>query len=458
MLDFIHKHIKERTIIRMMTLVLIVSCLSVGCNVEDRSVYRYSKKYDNFKMENGLEVAVIDDGNVPTITFVGAFKSGSLCQSEDEIGIFHLLEHMLMAQIQDDIHKIGAEANAYTSEDYLMFYISVTRDKWEEALDILRNIMVSPKFQEDIFEREYNVVLYEAKNKLLKNGPITINTLRSELWTDNKFRLNTVGDEDTLRNIDINNIKITFDNYCVPEKALIMAAGNTSDIDIKGSILEEFGSWNKELQRDEEDSLIIPDLQENKKIIVGSDKDKEYSTLLIMWNGPGLANDPMDSCTGDLFCRVLNNPSSPFWEKINRIDYIRIYEFSYTSKANYGPLLLKATVASHKIMDAIDVVIKETLNMDNYNDTADEVIQNCKKSITYDWAIAQESSSDTAKLYTRVWAMKDFDYAKNYIDNINSIDQKALMDFTETYIKNKHYVWGASVQEKYMKLYGEVEK
>ena len=78
------------------------------------------------RLDNGLEVMVVPDRSVPTVTAMVAFRSGAFVESEAQSGYSHVLEHMIWkgsadvpdpVQFRQRLQWLGALTNATTDDD-----------------------------------------------------------------------------------------------------------------------------------------------------------------------------------------------------------------------------------------------------------------------------------------------------------------------------------------------------
>jgi predicted Zn-dependent peptidase len=98
--------------------------------------------------------------------WVGA---GSRSEAASEHGVAHFLEHMAFKgtvrrsakDIAEEIEAVGGDLNAATGVDSTAYYARVLRTDLALALDILSDIIVSPRFDRAELGRERDVILQE---------------------------------------------------------------------------------------------------------------------------------------------------------------------------------------------------------------------------------------------------------------------------------------------------------
>ena len=79
----------------------------------------------NYKLDNGLDVYILENSSVPLVYIEVLIKGGGFGQSEENAGLFHLYEHMMFkgnelypdsSKVQDAIASLGVPSwNGSTS-------------------------------------------------------------------------------------------------------------------------------------------------------------------------------------------------------------------------------------------------------------------------------------------------------------------------------------------------------
>src|SRR5580658_6529836 len=95
-------------------------------------------------------------------------KTGSRDETADVSGVTHFLEHMVFKgtprrsaqDVNRDFDRIGADYNAYTSEENTVFHACVLPEYVPQAIDLLTDIL-RPSLRSDDFEMEKKVIFEE---------------------------------------------------------------------------------------------------------------------------------------------------------------------------------------------------------------------------------------------------------------------------------------------------------
>jgi predicted Zn-dependent peptidase len=119
---------------------------------------------------NGLEVIGETIPAARSVAFGFFVKTGSRDERPEEAGVSHFLEHMMFKgtprrtamDVNLDFDRIGAQYNAYTSEEHTVYYASVLPEYLPHVIDILGDIL-RPSLRQEDFDTEKQVILEEIK-------------------------------------------------------------------------------------------------------------------------------------------------------------------------------------------------------------------------------------------------------------------------------------------------------
>jgi predicted Zn-dependent peptidase len=125
-------------------------------------------EFHHHVLKNGLQI-VGETSPSARSAAVGFFvRTGSRDESPEVCGVSHFLEHMVFKgtprrtalDVNRDFDKIGADYNAYTSEENTVFHATVLPEYLPQAVDILADIL-RPSLRGEDFDMEKNVIIEE---------------------------------------------------------------------------------------------------------------------------------------------------------------------------------------------------------------------------------------------------------------------------------------------------------
>jgi predicted Zn-dependent peptidase len=122
------------------------------------------------RLDNGLDV-IAETSSAAVSASIGFFvNTGARDERDAEWGVSHFLEHMIFKgtadlsgdEINRRFDRMGASANAFTSEEDTVYYATVLPERQGEAVELLARMM-RPAIRTEDFDTEKLVILEEIR-------------------------------------------------------------------------------------------------------------------------------------------------------------------------------------------------------------------------------------------------------------------------------------------------------
>lgn len=129
-------------------------------------------------LPNGLRVIAAPMAGTNTATVLVMVATGSKYETKDINGLSHFLEHMVFKgttnrpttqQIAEEFDRVGAESNAFTSDEVTGFYAKVAYSFLDVALEVIADMLIHPLLAQEEIDRERNVILEEVR--MIRDDP-----------------------------------------------------------------------------------------------------------------------------------------------------------------------------------------------------------------------------------------------------------------------------------------------
>src|SRR5437660_7529215 len=119
-------------------------------------------------LSNGLQIIGETSPSARSVALGFFVRTGSRDETGDISGVTHFLEHMVFKgtprrtalDVNLDFDRIGAQYNAFTSEENTVFYAAILPEYLPQAVDILADIL-RPSLRKGDFDMEKNVIIEE---------------------------------------------------------------------------------------------------------------------------------------------------------------------------------------------------------------------------------------------------------------------------------------------------------
>jgi len=158
------------------------------------------------QLANGLTVISHAMAEVETVSLGIWIGAGSRSEARGEHGVAHFLEHMAFKgtarrsarDIAEEIEAVGGELNAATGVDSTAYYARVLRKDLALALDILSDIIVSPRFDRAELSRERDVILQEIAAAMDSPEDIVFDLVQEAAFPDQPVGRAILGTADSV--------------------------------------------------------------------------------------------------------------------------------------------------------------------------------------------------------------------------------------------------------------------
>jgi predicted Zn-dependent peptidase len=185
-------------------------------------------------LENGVRIVSERLPHLRSVSLGIWVNTGSRDEAPLENGVSHFIEHMSFKgtrnrsafQIAKDLDAIGGLSNAFTGKETTCFYGRVLDRHFPLLADILSDIFVHPTFQSEDMEREREVIFQEI-NMVEDTPDDYLHMLfQSLFWPDHPIGRPVLGSAETVARMDREMIREYIRKFYVPERVLVVAAGN----------------------------------------------------------------------------------------------------------------------------------------------------------------------------------------------------------------------------------------
>ena len=207
--------------------------------------------YEEYTLDNGLRVFIMETREVPLVTLRLLLPAGSAQDIQGKEGIANLTARMLLKgaggrkaeEIAEYVEGMGGSLEAEASRDYTLVQGDFMSRDLESALDIMGDVILEPDFPADEHEREKGIIKAEIQGE--RESPYYFTTTRfvEALTGDHPYAHPVEGSEKSIESLTRDDLaSFHGDNYS-PGGAILAIVG---DIDKKKAtklVEKEFGDW-----------------------------------------------------------------------------------------------------------------------------------------------------------------------------------------------------------------------
>lgn len=391
------------------------------------------------KLKNDLRFIIAPMEGTKTATILVLFGTGSKYETRKNNGISHFLEHMFFKgttkrptamDISSVLDSVGAEFNAFTSKEYTGYWVKVDASKIEIAMDVVSDMLLNPKFDEEEIEREKGVIIEEIN--MYEDNPIMHieDVFERCLYGDTPAGWDTIGTKENILSFKRSDFINYLSSQYGTDRAVVCLAGN---IDKKAPLDKYFSSFEKSGFQDKEP--VIENQQEPASLVSFKKTDQAHISL-------GVRTFPMGH-KDEFILKVLpvilgGSMSSRLFHELRERRGLAYYvrtgsEFFSDS----GHLTTQAGVPVDKVEEAIEVILSE------YRKTKEELVgeeelKKVKDLIRGKSYIGLESSDNIASWYARHTLMRGKVISpEEYLAKIDEVTAEDIKRVANDIFQNK---------------------
>ncbi len=192
-----------------------------------------SLTFQKTTLDNGL--TIVGEHNPRAQSFAAGYfvKTGSRDETEEVSGVSHFLEHMMFkgterrspADINREFDELGANYNAYTSDERTVYYGAVLPERAPKLLDLLSDMM-RPALRQEDFDLEKNVILEEIAMYEDRPGFKVFEEGNARYYNGHPLGNSVLGSTDSIRALEREQMLRYFEERYAADNLILTVAGN----------------------------------------------------------------------------------------------------------------------------------------------------------------------------------------------------------------------------------------
>lgn len=376
------------------------------------------------QLPNGMRYAVMRN-ETPTeaVAVRLVFNVGSLAESEEQRGLAHFIEHMafngstnvpegeMIPLLERYGLQFGPDTNAFTGFETVGYQLDLPENNEEiiaTAMMLMRETASELTLDIDAIDAERGVIASEAR---FRNVPVRRwnNALQRFLLPDTLVpERDPIGLPEVIESAGRGGFVDYYDNYYIPQRAMMVVVGDVDPAVIESDIRETFGDWQgpEEPRPDPE----LGEINTDRPRSVGYFYDPEVLTIFTVdaMRPYEPTPDSMEARFESNLARIGNAIVSRRFETLVSSGTSPILQAQATSSSEYELAELArvlAIVAPDRWQEGVALVEQELRRALEYGFTQaelDEQIANQRTSLRT--SVEQSGTRDNTALANGIWS------------------------------------------------------
>jgi zinc protease len=149
---------------------LLIAVVNIMAQNNSNKIFPY--EYQTKVLDNGLKIILIPMESPGLVAYYSVVRTGSRDEWEEgKSGFAHFFEHMMFrgterhpGPVYDSIvTSIGADANAYTSNDLTVYHLNFASEDLEKVMDLESDRFQNLRYTKEQFQTESGAVYGEYR-------------------------------------------------------------------------------------------------------------------------------------------------------------------------------------------------------------------------------------------------------------------------------------------------------
>ncbi|HHS94316.1 MAG TPA: insulinase family protein, partial [Rhodobacterales bacterium] len=218
--------------------------------VSAKAVASFAGETTDYRLNNGLQVVVIEDHRAPVVVQMLWYKAGAADEPARKSGIAHFLEHLMFkgtddlaaGEFSDIVAANGGSDNAFTSQDYTAYYQRIAADRlglmMQMEADRMRDLLLTPK---DI-ETERQVILEERSQRTDSNpNALASEQMTAALFMNHPYRIPVIGWRHEMETLNHEDALAFYRRFYAPDNAVLVVAGDVQPDEVLALAQQYYG-------------------------------------------------------------------------------------------------------------------------------------------------------------------------------------------------------------------------
>lgn len=199
-------------------------------------------------LENGLTL-LLSKKESNSVVISATVKMGSNYESREENGVSHFIEHLVFngpkgynkKTLVEKIDSLGGEINAFTTNNFTVFYVKVLSKHFSKAFKVIEKIVLHPYFSKKRIEDERKIILSELDQSEDRNDQKVVDNLNEILYYRHPFGKTILGKKETIKKINKKVLEKNYNRFYVPNNMIVSVTGEFETGNVLDFVEGSFG-------------------------------------------------------------------------------------------------------------------------------------------------------------------------------------------------------------------------
>ena len=210
--------------------------------------------YEKHTLPNGLTAIFVPMQSPGVVAYYSVVRTGSRDEVEEgKSGFAHFFEHMMFrgtpkypqAAYEGIVTKIGANTNAYTTDDHTAYHLKIAAEDLPKVIEIEADRFQNLAFSKIVFQTEAGAVYGEYRKSISSPFALLNERLQDLAYDAHTYKHTTIGFERDIMVMagQFDYSLSFFKRFYRPENVVLVVAGDVEPKTTLALIEHHYGGW-----------------------------------------------------------------------------------------------------------------------------------------------------------------------------------------------------------------------
>lgn len=390
-------------------------------------------------LDNNITFIGEENAFVRTVSIGIWIKNGSVDETEKNNGMSHFIEHMLFKgtptkgtkELANMMSLLGGRVNAFTGKEYVCYHAHVLDNHFDEALDLLSDMICNPAFREEDIEKEKGVIIEEIKMSLDSPEDITNDSLQFQVFGHSPLAYNILGTEENVQSFTRDDLIAYMNEHYIAENMVISVVGKINYDEVRKKLNEKFESINSGQGIRRKKNI------QYHQAFIANNKDIEQAHVLLSF--PSAKYDSQELYELSMMNSIIGGGmNSRLFQRVREKEGLAYSVYSYHETYDEIGLFNIYVAANPNQIEQVLTVIFEELNLLCQHGVSDNELVMTKEQLKSNLIISLESMNARMGNYGKNQLLLNRIKSQDEIINkLNAIYKESLNNIINKYINYK---------------------
>ena len=283
-----------------------------------------------FELDNGLRVVGVDYDSPGIVAYYTVVRTGSRNEVEPGFsGYAHFFEHMMFRGTEkyptdaytDAVKRLGADSNAFTTDDWTAYHTVASADALETIIDLESDRFLNLDYSIDDYRTEAGAILGEYNLNFSNPVALLRESVRDLAYTTHPYKHTTIGLlEDIQAMPEHYDYSVEFyDRYYRPENCFIVVVGDFDPTELERLAEQYYGAWEP---GDFEPTISVEPPQTEERTAEITWPNPTLPWMTIAYHAPAFSDETIDMPAMDVLSQLLFSQTSPLFQQLYLSDQV----------------------------------------------------------------------------------------------------------------------------------------